>query len=983
MRKQISHSKRALRFLVLAFVLASAGCAVLTVDVDMYKGPLGNEETVIAEQIKAEIIGAKSLLLTLRNTLEKTEKGSESYLKEQEFMPMPYDEEERKAKWLKHPDAIRVNAILGLYEDRPPGVRDKVTRAYLDKLKDNFDRFRNIQTVMNPNAKDDRLFWEKYTKHLYSAKDHPVIKILRKNIDEIKEPNTLKSLEKGLELMQLGYRELLYPDHPNNPGRRPYRYIMSIADAHNNINKLVDVLDITAKNGGIKGLNLNAIRKSLKKIKEGGDAPKATNDKFVWLLDEDLVRAHVDFLFKNSLDKTQREDFIERVNLIARNFIERLSVMDESLRDTLELIEHINSREAEHIENAPLLTNVTIKLALSLIKIKSLHAAVSNKHAPDDTIALREKLWGILPEEAKPKDRRWDRQRIEKYQDALLLLFKENPRTVSSQLYNTHLFFIVGPYDDRSGEKENNKYKEAARRRFGIVLTMPEEVGIDVLIDNFKGVARFQTGAGLDRGRLPEGLEKLIDDYLVLARDQSAGPTDKEQEMLDKKRDVLIEALIRFAEKGLVIANYDTLLRSNRGLDKKEEEQIKQYTDVLQAIGNSIIVMANELKMKASYEQKLEDDQHRENKAMTKVFSSGINCTSAGISCHSKTSKDVLDEMIALLRYEHIRKIKKFGKDSNQAKWVAEALDVLYKQRADMVYIRPASAYLRSSYPAASLQRDPSVAGWKNMLGGHAWRSVPFFGEKAGNKSKSDLETLYDIDKQSWQNINHIRVAGTGDTSYVIVKDDIGNWYIKGYKGDPEPIIKGAKNMALFAASAQAGRNLVDVPESSKSKEPLPEPPQARQLREYNARYQKQLEQDYNELKEVVEGLPKRIASLWDAFIPDTNASKEELKNKVLKGPEDKLSKTVNEVSKRNEKDRNYMEMYMDMLSAVLEYHNDIKLRLGDPKDYQADREKVVKIARKSITNALSEVLNRFIERRETESGKHETALMIIGDTGE
>ena len=46
------------------------GCAVLTVDVDVYKGPLANHEDIQMEQMAAMAIGAKPLLVLLRDTLE-------------------------------------------------------------------------------------------------------------------------------------------------------------------------------------------------------------------------------------------------------------------------------------------------------------------------------------------------------------------------------------------------------------------------------------------------------------------------------------------------------------------------------------------------------------------------------------------------------------------------------------------------------------------------------------------------------------------------------------------------------------------------------------------------------------------------------------------------------------------------------------------------------------------------------------------------
>ena len=73
------------------------------------------------------------------------------------------------------------------------------------------------------------------------------------------------------------------------------------------------------------------------------------------------------------------------------------------------------------------------------------------------------------------------------------------------------------------------------------------------------------------------------------------------------------------------------------------------------------------------------------------------------------------------------------------------------------------------------------------------------------------METLQQLDKQNWQNINTIRVAGGGNTNYVVAKDDIGNWYVKNYSADPKDIIKSAQGLALFGAGPglAGGGNLI------------------------------------------------------------------------------------------------------------------------------------------------------------------------------
>jgi hypothetical protein len=55
---------------ITAICVLVAGCAVLTVDVDVYKGPLANTEQIQGEQAISLVMGAKPLLVQLRDQLE-------------------------------------------------------------------------------------------------------------------------------------------------------------------------------------------------------------------------------------------------------------------------------------------------------------------------------------------------------------------------------------------------------------------------------------------------------------------------------------------------------------------------------------------------------------------------------------------------------------------------------------------------------------------------------------------------------------------------------------------------------------------------------------------------------------------------------------------------------------------------------------------------------------------------------------------------
>ena len=162
---------------------------------------------------------------------------------------------------------------------------------------------------------------------------------------------------------------------------------------------------------------------------------------------------------------------------------------------------------------------------------------------------------------------------------------------------------------------------------------------------------------------------------------------------------------------------------------------------------------------------------------------------------------DVLDSMIAHLRYEHIRAEQEGRLD--KAKQIQQALDSAYEQRAGMAFIRPSAAFLRSSYAGTGLQDDPGLA-WRNMLLEHSRRA------RGGKEVEGTTRVIAETDKQFWQNINKVRVDGGGRTNYVLAKDDVGNWYVKSYSTDRTAIFQSARNLALFGAGAALDLNLLE-----------------------------------------------------------------------------------------------------------------------------------------------------------------------------
>jgi hypothetical protein len=163
---------------------------------------------------------------------------------------------------------------------------------------------------------------------------------------------------------------------------------------------------------------------------------------------------------------------------------------------------------------------------------------------------------------------------------------------------------------------------------------------------------------------------------------------------------------------------------------------------------------------------------------------------------HVKNQRDVLDDVIAQLQQQRLEAASR-GADITA---LNKALELAYEQRGGLAYLRPASAYLRNAFANTSIQDNSGSTNCRNLL-------FPLFCNENGNLAFRD--TKAEIDKQFWQTINTVKVRGGGATDFAIVKDDVGNWYVKGLSSDPESIIKSAQSLALFNMGGKVNLDLL------------------------------------------------------------------------------------------------------------------------------------------------------------------------------
>jgi len=254
---------------------------------------------------------------------------------------------------------------------------------------------------------------------------------------------------------------------------------------------------------------------------------------------------------------------------------------------------------------------------------------------------------------------------------------------------------------------------------------------------------------------------------------------------------------------------------------KTEQEKRDKMVLVVESVSAAVVAEAEQLKVRDSQvilgllRRKL--DGLGQPDSQTKLAAADIKLTRTAIEyfnfpqspcravgnithCEPATSIEVLDNLIASLRAKRLQAIA--SGSTQAAKDLLAAINVAYEQRTSMIYLRPASDYLRSVYSSNQLT-DNIENEERNML-------VDWF-KKYLNPAESDTKNYArsQLEKMHWQSVNKVTVTGGGNTNYVLAKDDVGNWYVKAYGSDPEAIIRSATSLALFNSGKSIDVNLL------------------------------------------------------------------------------------------------------------------------------------------------------------------------------
>ena len=863
------------KMVFLGIAVLFAGCAVLTVDVDVYKGPLANHEDIQTEQMAAMAIGAKPLLIELRDRLEakymklvaehkedfEAEDCSSDWQIEY-YKKWGYEDLEtrlaklRELTWYKREfvesakpgyyryfrdfNADSVNDILCLYKNHPSREQTKLYELYVeirDKVYEIIARYVESYSILKPQdmREDEEL-----------AK-----KVREEAIEDVDVSSLLTS-----------YKSFLFPEKGH------YRGAIDVQTA------MLKYLKVTShQETPLRDLEKEYFPEELDK----NAMANVTNKAYRLLAETKMVDVCADEIF--GLKGELRDQFVTRVKQIARAYLDSRADLEDLWLATMDGIIRVNCQPVDPNESTDRdeFTAKMVDFSLEIIQPRYLAVlldASKKKPISKDINNLAVSLGRYPSADPNISSQEWDFERMKYY---LGKKMKGEPVETAKALKAIHEFCrsdldpetvsITQSIKDRN-DLSHLEYKEGWR--FGLVRApfgqVPESKS-NVDNDSSKKaasppIAELLTPGGLRQGfaatepdqggalaggRLPEGLETFIEEYLERANVRDPSDDKFHNEKLRFARERLSDALVGFAEKllflannrslisppkdqGLVMGTANVLRRSLLGegriiplvpwrLPPLEDtiNQDVQDVRILQAVGNSILVQADALHQERRHREQLKEHYDKEVAILSDTVSgiSPVHRDSVDIKPIDKllpenaTGKDVRDVWIELLEYEH--DLALYYGETKRAKEIADALDAARKKREDMIFIRPAMAYLRTSFPATSLQNNPNLT-WDNMLAGHAMRSIPFgpqIGEFLNPDAKRDARINAEIDKQFWQNINRVRVAGGGFTNYAVVKDDIGNWYVKGYSANPNDVIKSAKNLAMFSLGAKMNTDLL------------------------------------------------------------------------------------------------------------------------------------------------------------------------------
>jgi hypothetical protein len=753
-------------------------CSVLTIDVDVYKGPLVNEPDVQLQQVAVMPIAAKMLIAEFRDHAEirALERRGGSVKDYQEI------DEIRRGRALnghrfKSRDAGRANEVLSLYDNR---IANQAIRALIDRYIGAVGRYATGWAVLRPS---DPLTLSN-RERLATELGLRVGDLSWEEGQKLMGTETPRRLEQWEA--QLALRQLLVPSVPKRSESGRYVFADQV----------------------LQRWTLERGTTEAKPLVERGSFYRNFDDF-------QEAKRLISSLVQPTISERSVDESALKVAEVAQAFTQCRLAIESLLETTLRLIIEIN--EDRDITD-------TVKRDVNKHLAEAATDLISKTQYNDAKGLLQAAPRGpgmaFVEPSSKAELRSALDRRLVTHEDvgaALRSPVVERVAQSAKTLLDFHEFA------KRSGETGLEHGIATGPMSNPSTLLTPDRAR------EIFGLVRVNLGGAFGEGRYDAGLTTMIEMFLGHDKARHDGSIRDCLPPADPQVSVLLDALVQFGEKLTYLANNAALTAGDANDANDANDAKDQDVRLLQAVGNSILVQVNEIRARQTHGES--------EKARAKALQSAFK---GGEPKDEERPTQVIDRIILCHTAKRIKDLAD-GKPVEAAQR-QNAIEELEKLRARYVYIRPPSFYLKNSYPVTSYQQNAGQE-WKNMLQEQSLRSIPFADVfSPSRKTRKAMRIQTEIDKQFWQNINRVRVAGGGFTNYVVAKDDVGNWYIKNYSADPSDIIEAAKQAAMFAAAptapltaaAEAGK-LKDLPQGQQAKNGARNGPVVESLGKYKA----------------------------------------------------------------------------------------------------------------------------------------------------
>ncbi len=599
---------------ILLATLCLAACSALQIDVDVYKGPLSNEEEMQARQFAALAVSARPMLAELRNDIEDTYRSNKQWRGRvggidglDRFISV-------QQVPLQSPLARFVNGALFLYQDSEESPEAKVRTAHA-----------NLQAAMAVASLQDA--------------DYSVAQRI---------PLTLPA---DVQPFAEAYRNFLCPT-------RLKSFCRGSAGTLRPIKKLslacLKLAESTAPGKAVPDCPAREAGGST-----GGTGPEfRTNRSFEKLSDPQVVAGHAVLLFK------QRDpEFEDRVVAIARAFGDARQAMRGVLRAALEVLPAAGS-----------------DLATARTAAKVVAGAMQPEYLACFLLSDRQHGRGKF-EPLRAEMTQWFKERYPpgsisagfKYADANRVIADwaaRSPKETAGLL--SWIDQVMEKIPERAFGScksvhagDGGYLQPASVRRWGLARGPADLLDSDSAVpafddDDVDALSKQGNASGFDSGRLPIGIDTLTTRFL-----ESLSRYNHRMEHPEIRRALadLEEALVFFAERVLFVVNnttYRALQDEFAGRGKPTQktqpvgdalyvttttgtgiDRLATRMAVLQTLGNTLILHANDLRRRRVHQQAQRDAGPAELRAAKAALAPGADAAFDGFLRHARQHADL------------------------------------------------------------------------------------------------------------------------------------------------------------------------------------------------------------------------------------------------------------------------------------------------------------------------------------------------------